>query len=140
MTVVGSPAGAPRRRHGARSRPQNGRFRGIQPRRLDARRTHSISAAPDHPRSVVQPRAGSPLEIQSTMLSVTATVRETRLRRMLVRQGYWLAKIGRRDLRARDYGQYKIVDEAGTAVAGWPARSFNMDAMERWAEGEREGE
>jgi hypothetical protein len=74
------------------------------------------------------------------MMSAKDTIRENRLRGMLYRQGYRLVKVGRRDTRARDFGQYSIVGEDGTAVAGWPARTFKLDDVEAWAKGRREGE
>jgi hypothetical protein len=64
-------------------------------------------------------------------------VRENRLRRALHRQGFRLIRSARRDPRARDYGQYAIVDEDGTGVVGWPERRFSLDDVERWAERER---
>jgi hypothetical protein len=74
------------------------------------------------------------------MMSAKETIRENRLRRMLYRQGYRLVKNGRRDHRVRDFSQYSIVGEDGTAVAGWPARSFKLDDVEAWAKGRGEGE
>jgi hypothetical protein len=64
-------------------------------------------------------------------------VRENRLRRALDRQGFRLIRSARRDPRARDYGQYTIVDERDAAVAGWPTRRFSLDDVERWVEGKR---
>ena len=65
-------------------------------------------------------------------------VRENRLRRALDRQGFRLIRSARRDPRARDYGQYTIVDENDAILAGWPERRFGLDDVERWVEGERE--
>jgi hypothetical protein len=59
---------------------------------------------------------------------------------MVRRQGYRLTKVKRIDPRARDFGQFSIVDKSGKTVAGWPSRSFKIDDVEAWAEGRRDGE
>jgi hypothetical protein len=58
---------------------------------------------------------------------VTDKSRETRVRRMLDRQGYALSKSRRRDPRALDYGRYTISRGAAVfTVAG-------LDEAEQWA-------
>jgi hypothetical protein len=55
-------------------------------------------------------------------MSNPAKIREDRLRRMARRQGYQLVKNPRRDLRAIDYGTYKLVNPNTAAVVadfGW---------------------
>lgn len=54
-------------------------------------------------------------------------VRENRLRRMAVRQGYRLHKIRRIDPRATDYGTYQLVPEKGK-----PRDFASVDAVEEF--------
>jgi hypothetical protein len=53
-------------------------------------------------------------------------VRENRLRRMAERQMLKLEKSRRRDQRASDYGNYRLVDDGNTVVIG--AATFDFDA------------
>lgn len=53
--------------------------------------------------------------------------RESRIRRMLARQGYTLSRSRRRDPRAVDYGRYTISKD-GTLVYEAPG----LDDAERW--------
>lgn len=64
--------------------------------------------------------------------------REQRLRRMADRQGLRLVKSRRRDPRARDYGDYHLVDvDANSIVAGEIGRiHFSLDDVEAYLTGE----
>ena len=96
------------------------------------------------PQPISDPRARAQVclanETPIEMMSGKEKTRENRVRQALHRQGYRLVKTARRDTLARDYGQYSIVDEAGSTVAGWPIRPFSLDDAQAWAGGQREGE
>jgi hypothetical protein len=67
------------------------------------------------------------------------TTRETRVRRMIARQGYLLKKSRRRDPRAVGYGLYRIIDPyTKTVVGGASCARYTMtlDQAEAWATGE----
>jgi len=69
-------------------------------------------------------------------------VREARLRRKAVRQGFWLRKSRRRDPQAMDYGQFLVVDPDTNTISAWNAYGgewMSLDEVEEflalpWAE------
>ena len=64
--------------------------------------------------------------------------REQRLRRAAARQGYKLVKSPRRDPRARDFGDWMVVDiDTNAIVAGEIGRvRFSLDDVENYLMGE----
>jgi hypothetical protein len=64
--------------------------------------------------------------------------RETKVRRMIARQGYLLKKSRRRDPRAVGYGHYRILDPTTkTVVGGRVGYAMTLDQAEAWATEER---
>jgi hypothetical protein len=64
-------------------------------------------------------------------MSDSTKIYENRLRRMAHRQGLSLAKSRRRDIRAKDWGTYRLLDtNSGSMVCGDTSNGFGMSLDE----------